>query len=228
MKKLGLVGGTGPTSTLLYYKGITSIVHKKMGRLPNINIESLSAFDILDFSNEVNHNHLAEYLLSSFKILKAAGCEIGALTGLTPHIVLSKIRELSPVKIVSIIDTTMDYVDKIKVQKVGLIGTIPTMKGKFFREAFEEHGVQVITPENDDMYTIETIIEKELGNGIINEKSQKELLKIVEKMQDKHKIDSLVLGSTELPLLFKKTHPELTVIDAMQIHANVLAEMIMS
>lgn len=49
--KNGLIGGTGPESTIEYYKGIVYGVQQKSGRsfFPNLAIESLSVFGVLDF-----------------------------------------------------------------------------------------------------------------------------------------------------------------------------------
>lgn len=52
MNKLGLIGGTGPESTIEYYKGIEYGVQQKSGRsfFPNLTIEGLSVFDVLGFA----------------------------------------------------------------------------------------------------------------------------------------------------------------------------------
>ena len=47
MKKLGLIGGTGPESTIEYYRQIEYGVQEKAGCFPNLVIESLSVFDVL-------------------------------------------------------------------------------------------------------------------------------------------------------------------------------------
>ena len=42
MRKLGLIGGTGPESTIEYYRQIEYAVLGKTGAFPNLVIESLS------------------------------------------------------------------------------------------------------------------------------------------------------------------------------------------
>lgn len=46
MKKLGLIGGTGPESTVMYYRGIIDGVGHRLGNevLPRLIIDSLSPF----------------------------------------------------------------------------------------------------------------------------------------------------------------------------------------
>ena len=54
MKKLGLVGGMGPESTVPYYRGIIYGVRERMGEnvLPFLSLESVNVFDIQRFCNE--------------------------------------------------------------------------------------------------------------------------------------------------------------------------------
>ena len=48
MKKLGLVGGMGPESTIPYYRGIVYGVRERMGEnvMPFLSMESVNVFDI--------------------------------------------------------------------------------------------------------------------------------------------------------------------------------------
>ena len=51
MKKIGLVGGTGPESTLMYYKELNSRIDKitNSKQMPEINIESVDFRKAWDF-----------------------------------------------------------------------------------------------------------------------------------------------------------------------------------
>lgn len=71
MNKLGLIGGTGPESTIEYYKGIEYGVQQKSGRsfFPNLTIESLSVFDVLDFCGKQDYAGLTTYLLKGIRNL---------------------------------------------------------------------------------------------------------------------------------------------------------------
>ncbi|MGN1089347.1 MAG: aspartate racemase, partial [Huintestinicola sp.] len=62
MKKLGLIGGTGPESTLLYYKRINDAVCKKTAgkAFPEIIIESLDMCKTLDHIERKDYEGLSE------------------------------------------------------------------------------------------------------------------------------------------------------------------------
>ena len=47
MKKLGLIGGMGPESTIPYYHDIVHGVHARAGRFPLMSIESVDVFHVL-------------------------------------------------------------------------------------------------------------------------------------------------------------------------------------
>ena len=95
MIKLGLIGGTGPESTVAYYKEIEYGVQQK--------------------SAEKNF----------------------------PNIVFENLSKKSPIPLVSMIVAARNFVRKQGWDKIGLLGTLPTMNGDFFQNSFAEY---VFTP----------------------------------------------------------------------------------
>ena len=81
MKKLGLIGGVGPESTIPYYRGIIYGVQKKLNKpfFPPLVIESLSSFEVIRMSSQKDREGLTKYLLKGIQNLAAAGAEVGAL-----------------------------------------------------------------------------------------------------------------------------------------------------
>lgn len=134
MKKLGLIGGIGPESTIEYYRSIEYGVQKKSGQnfFPNITIESLNVFDVLNLCKKQDYDGLTDYLLNGINQLSAAGVQYAALTGITTHIVFDALSKVSPVPLVSMVDTASEFAKAHRYRKVCLLGTLPTMNGTFF------------------------------------------------------------------------------------------------
>jgi aspartate racemase len=229
MKKLGLIGGTGPESTLMYYKSIEQGVQEAIGKpcFPHMTIESLSVFEVLRFCDEGDYEGLTEYLAEGFRNLAAAGCDFAALTGITPHIVFDRVREKSPIPLVSIIDVAADHASRKGFDRVGLVGTYPTMSGTFFQESFRKKGIDVVRPHEDEMRYIEAKIETELEYGRVVPETRSHVMGIVERMQKEDQIQAVVVGCTELPLLFNNAESPVKAIDVMQIHIETLIRMIL-
>lgn len=63
MKKLGLVGGMGPESTIPYYHDIVYGVQERVGKeyFPNLTIESINVFDVLRLCGEQKYDELTDY-----------------------------------------------------------------------------------------------------------------------------------------------------------------------
>ena len=139
MKKLGLIGGIGPESTIEYYRSIEYGVQKKSGQnfFPNITIESLNVFDVLNLCKNQDYDGLTDYLLNGINQLSAAGVQYAALTGITTHIVFDALSKVSPVPLVSMVDTASEFAKAHRYRKVCLLGTLPTMNGTFFQKSFE-------------------------------------------------------------------------------------------
>jgi aspartate racemase len=228
MKKLGLIGGIGPESTIPYYHDIVYGVQSRLKEkfFPNLTIESLNVFDVLNMCNRKEYEALTNYLIVAINNLKTSGADFIALSGNTPHIVFDELQKRSPIPLVSIIEATCDEAKRRNISKVGLLGTIFTMDGEFFKNPFANNHIEVVTPTDEEKRFVNQKILQELELGIVNEETLSAFLKIVQRMKDENGIQAIVLGCTELPLLFKGIRTPVDCLDTMQIHIQTLVNMI--
>lgn len=226
MNKLGLIGGVGPESTIPYYKGIVEGVKDKTGCLPPLTIESLSCFEVIRMSNENDLEGLTAYLLEGINNLAKAGATIGALACNTGHIVFDSLQKNSPIPLISIVEATSKLTKQRGYKKVGLLGTLVTMEKEFFKEPFNREGIEVVIPDKEERLYIANRILNELEEGIINKETQEHILNIVERMVKENYIEAIVLGCTELPLLFNNCITSVPILDTMAIHIDTLVDSI--
>lgn len=94
MKKLGLIGGVGPETTLKYYKEIEYGVMERLGEnvLPRITIESLSCFRMIPLGAAQDYEGMTDYIMGAVDVLEKAGCDFIALACITGHMVLTGFR----------------------------------------------------------------------------------------------------------------------------------------
>ncbi len=229
MKKLGLIGGIGPESTIPYYHDIVFGVQARVRKpyFPNLCIESLSVFEVLQFCKEKDYVGLTSYLAKGIENLARAGADFAAMTGNTPHIVFDELEKRTSIPIVSSVETTCDEARRQGVSKIGLLGTIPTMQADFFKRPFFQSGISVAVPTEPEMKYIGQKIETELELGIVQEETRSAFFEIVQRMVDEAGIQAVVLGCTEIPLLFKNKTVPIKCLDTMQIHIKALIDMIL-
>lgn len=139
MKKIGLVGGTWPESTLMYYKELNSRIDKLTNnkQMPDIAIESVNFRRAWDYVSNQKYDSLADYLSEKIENLKATGAEVIALTAATMHIVYEQIVQKTNVNLVSIPKSVCEEIKKKGYKKVGLLGTIFTMEQDYMKKEQE-------------------------------------------------------------------------------------------
>ena len=226
MKKLGLVGGMGPESTVPYYRGIIYGVRERMGSnvLPFLSLESVDVFDIQRFCNEGRYDELTGYLLAAVRNLAAAGAEFAALSANTPHLVFDQLKQQTPIPLVSIIEAACEEAERRGLSRLGLMGTIFTMKGSFFKKPFEEKGIQVISPREEEMAYINEKIYTELEFADVREGTREGLVRIIRRMVEEDGIQAIILGCTELPLALDDRICPVPCLDTMKIHIRTLVD----
>ena len=228
MKKLGLVGGMGPESTIPYYHDIVYGVQKKTGKqiFPNLTIESINVFEVLELCKEEKYDELTEYLMQAINNLVKSGADFAALSANTPHIVFDRLKSQSPIPLISIVEATCKEAELKNLKKIGLLGTIFTMKQDFFKKPFQEKNIEIIIPSNSEMEFINDKISSELELGIVKDDTLKEFQKIILRMKEENDIQAIVLGCTELPLLLNDKVSPVPCLDTMQIHINSIVNAI--
>lgn len=228
MKKLGLVGGMGPESTIPYYHDIVYGVQEKVGKsfFPNLTIESINVFDVLQLCSEEKYDELTAYLMKAINNLVNSGADFVALGANTPHIVFDKLQEQSTVPLVSIVEATRDEAIRLNKRKLGLLGTIFTMTGDFFKRPFENSGIAIVTPTVEEMDFINEKISSELEHGIVKEETLRSFQQIIERMKKDNGIEAVILGCTELPLLLNDGVSPVPCLDTMKIHIQTLVDII--
>ena len=160
--------------------------------------------------------------------LVAAKADFIALSANTPHIVFDELKKQTPVPIVSIVESTAKEAKRLGMSKVGLLGTEFTMKGEFFRKPFVEKNIDIVIPKKEELLYVSEKISSELEYGVVKEDTQREIFKIIKRMQTEDGIEAVIFGCTELPLLFKGVDSKVKVLDTVEIHIKEIISIITS
>ena len=230
MRKLGLLGGTGPESTIFYYRAVIHGVQSRVGqrRLPPLSIESLSVFEVLNFCSRQDYDGLTDYLADGIERLSAAGAQVATLTGLTPHVVFDRLQERVSLPLISAVEATCDAAVQQGVKRVALLGTEYTMRMDFFTRPLQEAGIEVVIPGPGEVRYIQRKIVDELEYGIVTEPTRDALIAIIRGLRDSEGAERVILGCTELPLLLNDGNSPLSCLDSTAIHTRALVSAITS
>lgn len=227
MKKIGLLGGLSPESTVEYYKMVNNGVRKVMGGCSSAEliIESFNFKEIVDLQFQGKWDELADILADAAQNLVNAGAEYIVICTNLMHKVAPQVQARISVPLIHMVDSVAKQIKKQKINKVGLLGTIFTMEEDFYsKKLMEDYGIETIIPEKDDREEVSRVIYKELCCGIISEDSKQKYLEIINKMKEKG-AQGVILGCTEIPLLI--TEASIPILNTTQIHAMSVVEKIL-
>jgi aspartate racemase len=222
MKKIGIIGGIGPESTVDYYKLIIGAFHKKQPDLgyPEIIIYSANISSLMKILEAKDWPGLVDWILQKVVSLQKAGAEFAVIGSNTPHIVFDEVQSRSPIPMLSIVDETRKIAQKKGFKKLGLLGTKFTLGSDFYKKPFENNKMSIFVPDKEDQELIHQRLFSEIELGILKDSTRKELLSIVKKMIEMHNIEAVILGCTELPLILTKDEFGISFLNTTAIHAE--------
>ena len=220
-KRIGILGGMTPESTVTYYQHIFKRYQKLYGDLgyPEIVIYDVSFQRFEDWMNEKDWDSIEEALLIGLERLTAAGANFAVIATNTMHILFEKLEARSPIPLISIVDATAEAVKKEGMSVVGLLGTRFTMEKPFYIQGLKSHGIEALIPSKNERDYIDQVVFEELSRGLLLSESRNRYLEIIDGLVES-KAQGIVLGCTEIPLLVTQEHTNVKLFDTAVIHAE--------
>jgi len=226
MKTIVLIGGMSWESSAVYYNLANKKVRKLLGGFHSCK----SIMTTVDFAEIQRLQHLEDWktldslMVASAKQLEAAGADIIVLCTNTMHLCAPAILENISIPFLHIAEPTGQEISKRKIKKVALLGTKFTMEKDFYKTyIYDQFGVEVIIPTDEERLEIHRIIYQELVQGQILYSSRKIYKQIIGKLE-KRGAEGVILGCTEIPLLISESDVNIPVFDTTSIHAEKAVE----
>jgi aspartate racemase len=220
-KRIGILGGMSPESTVAYYEYITRAYTERYGDYgyPEILIYSVSFQAYVDWPNQDRWDLVAQGLSEAAQKLVAAGAELILIATNTMHLVFDQVQAAVDVPMVSLLDATAEAILARGLRTVGLLGTRFAMEKGFYQEALACRGITVLVPDAGDRAYVNRVIYDELVAGRIRDESRAGYLAIIAKLAALG-AEGVILGCTEIPLLVSEADAGIPLFDTTTIHAE--------
>jgi aspartate racemase len=228
---LGIIGGIAPGSTIDYYRLLVERYRERRpdGSYPPIVINSINLTPLLEIIATGDRARIVGHLMPELDVLHRAGATVAFIASNTPHVVFDELAAGSPVPLVSIVEATAAEAVARRLKKVGLLGTRTTMGGGFYPAVFARHAVTVVIPQPDDCAYVDEKYFGELVGGQFRQDTRDGILAVMRRMQERDGIDGVILGGTELPLLFRDAWPTgLPLLDTTRIHVEAALDRLLA
>ena len=226
MKTLGLIGGTGPESTIDYYRLLTAQYREKAdGASPPVIINSVDLKRMIAWMSADELGKVTDYLVGEFEKLEKAGVDFAALTANTPHIVFDDLKQRVKLPLISIVEAACERAQALGFKSVGLFGTRYTMQAPFYPKVFSRTNIKLVTPNAEEQEYIHEKYFGELLKDTFLPETRARFLAIADDMKTRDGIEALILGGTEIPLLLRtEEHNGIQLLDTTRIHVDRLIE----
>jgi aspartate racemase len=211
MKTIGLLGGTGWSSTIGYYTLLNELVHQRLGGHHSAKI-LLKSIDYHDLWSSYGDDQKASQLLRE---------ELAGLIALQPDCILiccntlhkyyDKIKEQldSDIPVMHAVDLVAEHARAHGYKKVLLLATKFTMEDGFFAKRLENAGIQVEIPAPQERTVLQDI-HKQLMRNHVSADARVYCRELILKHKN---LDAVVLGCTEYRMIVDETHSALPIID---------------
>lgn len=166
-----------------------------------------------------NWQEVAKLMLSSVRKLSEIGAEVAVCPDNTIHQALHFVLAKSPIPWLHIADAVADEAKISGFRKLAILGTKYLMTGPVYPEVLYRMGLSFQIPDEEDRTKIDTVIFKELVNGIFLEESRLYFNKVIQKLKDLG-CDAAILGCTEIPLIIDPQDCPLPTLDSTRLLAR--------
>lgn len=223
-KAIGILGGMGPEASNYLYKTLIDLSIKYFGAKNNDDFPDIILYSIPvpDFISDYNNRNKALNMLKK-RVLSLNKIDLSSISIAcnTAHLLIDKLQSVSCAKFISMIDEVSLVVAKDKKKIVGIMGTPSTVKSGLYQSKLAKYNIKSVIPASKELKTLEQVIRNVLRSKIL--KSDRERLFIIANSLKKRGAQGIILGCTELPLVFPLKY-SLPVYNSVEILAMALLQ----
>jgi aspartate racemase len=216
---LGLIGGIGPAATVVYYQRLCAAMRTRGARLEltivQADIHELIANNLADRREEQSRIYA-----SLIQRLKAAGADLGAITSLGGHFCFEETKAVSVLPLVSAVTPLDDYFAAEGIGCIGLLGTRVVMRTRLYGQLVKTRALAL----DDQIDDIGQAYQDVAVSGLCPEATRQMFFAAGRRMAAEG-AEAIVLAGTDLNLAFDGQEPGFRVIDALDVHVALLADL---
>lgn len=126
--------------------------------------------------------------------------------------------------VLHIADATAEAVQSRGFSRVALLGTKYTMEQPYYRTHLARRGITTVTPTLAERDYINQVIFDELCADRFTAASRKRFIQIINRLVRDERVQGVILGCTEIPLLVRQKDVSIPVFDTTVIHSAAAVE----
>ena len=217
---IGLIGGIGVAATIVYYQRLTAAAAARGVARLELTIAHGEIQELIRNNLADRREEQARAFLPLVQRLNDAGCDCIALSSLGAHFCLDELAALSPLPIVSAVAPLDAYFVEQGIKRIGLLGTRVVMRTRLYGQLARTDAIAL----DDEIERLGQTYQDVAVAGTCSSGQRERFLDAGRRMIAAG-ADAIVLAGTDLNLAFDGQDPGYRVIDALDVHVALLADL---
>ncbi|MGZ2258373.1 aspartate/glutamate racemase family protein [Roseobacter sp. A03A-229] len=217
---LGLIGGIGPAATVAYYQRLTARM-REIGQPLDLTIVNADADTLVRNNRADARQAQAEIYAKLIDRLKAAGAACAAITSLGGHFCYAETEAISTLPLISAVAPLDASFAAQGFGTVGLLGTDVVMRTKLYGQLTQ---TAAVFPQDNREAVGQAYVDMAI-RGHCSEDDRALFFEAGRCMVEDQGAEAIVMAGTDLNLAFDGHDPGYKVIDALDVHVALLADL---
>jgi aspartate racemase len=220
---IGLIGGIGPAATDFYYRRLITTFARKNAAL-ELTIAHADTPTLL--ANLTKNDAVAQTAIYSrlTKRLVSAGAECVAVTSIAGHFCIDDFTAVSQLPVVDLIAEVSRAIERRRLKRIGILGTRTVMETRFYGRIAS---AEVVPPREPDLDNVHQAYISMAASGLVTEQQRSIFYTASHRLLEDDGVEAIMLGGTDLALVFSEDTTEFPLIDCAGIHADAISRMAM-
>ena len=217
--QVGLIGGIGPAATDFYYRRLIGAFAREKAAL-DLTIVHADTPTLLGHlvSNDVAAQVAIYMRLTQRLVAVGAGCV--AITSIAGHFCVDAFKAVSPLPVVDLIAKVGRAIEGRGLKRIGILGTRTVMETRFYG------GVKratLVPPSGRDLDDVHAGYVAMAAAGVVTETQRAVFFAASERLMRDGGVEAIMLGGTDLALVFDERDTAFPLVDCAGIHADAIA-----
>jgi aspartate racemase len=216
---IGLIGGIGPAATDFYYRRLISTFARRKATLELTMVHA----DTPTLLNNLARNEAAAQTAIYTRLtnrLVLAGAECVVVTSIAGHFCIDEFKPVSALPVVDLLAEVSRAVEARGLKRVGVLGTRTVMETRFYGRIAS---AEIVPPRGADLDDVHGAYVAMAAAGFVTE-DQRSIFKTAgRRLMEEQGAEAVLLGGTDLALVFHGESSDFPVVDCAAIHADAVA-----
>jgi aspartate racemase len=217
---IGLIGGIGPAATVVYYQRLCARM-RALGKPLELTIVQADLTTLVSNNLADRRDEQAAIYATLIDRLRAAGADCAAITSLGGHFCFDETVRIASLPLISGVAPLDSYFASEGIRRVGLLGTRVVMRTRLYGQLRNTIAVAL----DDEIDVVGQAYLDMAMSGVCTPEQRALFFDAGQRMITEHGAEAIVLAGTDLGLAFDGHNPGYRVIDALDVHVAVLADL---